>query len=187
VCVLDYVFAMKSKRSAGFRSKKNSNAIQRNWTLPNSMPFMARGITRGDINVTSVILTKTVSRANLCPDISGSGIRNVVFDHFVFRFTPPTSAFPLNLANVFTAQVMALAVSGATVPVSGVCVLSMTNPRTLRVRIPEWLIFPDDPQLGAAFMTIVWRTSNNVITSAVSVAVEIEARGRLTNMEVNNF
>lgn len=169
------------------KSGRRAARVPRNYTLPNSTPYNARAFSRGDIPVGFAILTKQMAPVHLCPDVSGSGIRKVLFDHFTFTFTPPQSSFALNLANVFTAQVFAIAITGDNIPVSGVCVLSMTNPRKLRVRIPEWLIFPADPSTNNPFLEIVWRMSNNAVTSNVSVAMEVEARGRMTNMEVNNF
>lgn len=170
------------------RTRKSTRRVAtNNYTLPDSTPFKGRIIGRGDINVGTNILQKDVQPTNLCFDVTSSADRVVLFKHFKVTFTPPSSTTALNLANAFTAQCMAQSVAGILVPITKPVVLSLVNPRSVRFRIPDWLTGPLHPSDTQPIFSIIWRMSNLPITSAVSVGVEVEASGSITNPLVTTF
>jgi len=158
-----------------------------NYKLPDSTALIVRSIGRDDMVPTTSILQKDVQPVNLCSDITSSSDRLVLFTHFIVTFSPPTSPFALNLANIFTGQCMAQSVAGLLCPVSAPVVLSMVNPVSVRFRIPEWLTGPLHPSDTQPIFSIIWRCSNNIVTSNVSFGVEVRGRGSLQNPLITTF
>jgi hypothetical protein len=187
VCVPDNVFAMKSKRSAGSRSKRI-----RNYILPSSTPFTARAMTVQNMAVGTALIIKQVDIKDLTPDIDYSAERVITFDRFICKFTAPQNGvvpFDSNLSNVFTAQVFGVSVAGVPVPLSAVAVLGRVNPVTLSFPMPDWLLGPQ--AVGTSFaipvIEIHWRSTNTMVTGGPNMGCEIIANGRISNAIMSTF
>jgi hypothetical protein len=162
-----------------------------NYSLPDSTIIKSRAITRVDMVVGFSKTESDVQPHHLLGDIANSSNRMCLFDRFRLRLSPPTTATStgalLNLSNIFTAQVFAVSVAGYDTPISKAIALSMVSPKTLSFRIPDWLTGPLDPQSTVNLFKVIWRCSNNVVTSDVVFGMEVEATGRLTNPVVTTF
>jgi hypothetical protein len=132
---------------------------------------------------------KFVTTNDIITDISSSSGRMIQLEHVKVTVGPIFygSGFTNNMANVFTIQLFGVSVAGVTFPLCAAKPLSFTNPTTVRGRIPEWLLGPQDIASGNSLFLIQVRCTTNLVTNAFEYGCVVDTRGRITNPQVNTF